>query len=73
MCQDGQYNQDAQIYEFVIEQAFWEKWWVRLSLFLMVGAPLFWAYSTQVKSQKTKMEMEHKLRYLQSESLRAQM
>ena len=73
LCQDGQYNQDAQIYEFVIEQAFWEKWWVRLSLFLMVGVPLFWAYSTQVKSQKTKMEMEHKLRYLQSESLRAQM
>jgi ligand-binding sensor domain-containing protein len=73
LCQDGQYNSDGIVYDFVIEQAFWEKWWVRVSLFLMISAPLYWTYTTRVKSQKAKLEMEHKLKYLQSESLRAQM
>ncbi|MBN2103461.1 hypothetical protein JW835_05400 [bacterium] len=72
---DGVWNETGVSVDIIIEPPFWETWWFRLCVALLIGLILFMLYKWRVRSHHThrrKLEMEVRERTIEVEQQKKQ-
>ncbi len=63
----------AAIYSFTIKEAFWNSWWFRIAMAILVAGIIILIFLTRIKQIKDRIRVKNQLLELEMKALKAQM